>query len=491
MSDENVVRLEKLNKIKEAGVNPYPSTVERGCEIKEILDHFDGWMEKGKELKVAGRIRAIRLHGGAAFVDLDDGTAKIQIHVKKDVVGSSKFDFFENYVDTADFIAARGKLFKTKRGENTLEAKDFRLISKTLLSLPEKWHGLSDIETRFRKRYLDLIANQRVKEIFQTRSGIVKTLRDFLVNDGFIEVETPMLQPIPGGGANAKPFITHHNALDADFYLRIAPELYLKRLIIGGFTKVFEVARCFRNEGIDYLHNPEFTQVELYWAYADYGNLMKFVEKMFKELLENLGFTDLKIAYAGSQIDFNPPFGKMTFRDAVLKHSGIDVEKFGEAQKKELLHAARKEGAEIDDNASFGKILDEIFKTFVRPKIEQPTFIVDYPIALSPLAKRKADNPNLTERFQLLVGKGIELVNAFSELNDPLDQEERFKSQQEAREAGEEEAQRFDKDFIEALRHGMPPTAGLGIGIDRLTALLTDSHNIKEVILFPTLKPEK
>jgi lysyl-tRNA synthetase class 2 len=490
MSDEYVIRLEKLNKIKEARINPYPSTVERGHEIKDILDHFDGWMEKGKELKIAGRIRSIRLHGGAAFVDLDDGTAKIQIHLKKDVVGSSKFDFFEKFVDTADFITVKGKLFKTKRGENTLEAKDFSLISKTLLPLPEKWHGLSDIETRFRKRYLDLIANPRVKEIFQTRSRIVKTLRDFLAKDGFVEVETPMLQPIPGG-ANARPFVTHHNALDTDFYLRIAPELYLKRLIIGGFNKVFEVARCFRNEGIDYLHNPEFTQIEFYWAYADYGILMKFVEKMFKNLLVNLGFTDLKIVYAGSQIDFNPPFGKMSFRDAVLKYSGIDVEKFGEAQKNELTDAARKEGAEIEDGASLGKILDEIFKTFVRPKIEQPTFIVDYPIALSPLAKRKANNPNLTERFQLLVGKGIELTNAFSELNDPLDQEERFKRQQEAREAGEEEAQRFDKDFVEALRHGMPPVAGLGIGIDRLTALLTDSHNIKEVILFPTLKPEK
>ncbi len=498
MSDEYIIRLEKLNKIKEVGVNPYPSIVERGHEIKKILSHFDEWMEKGTELKIAGRIRSIRLHGGAAFIDLDDGTAKIQIHVKKDVVGSSKFDFFGGFVDTADFITARGKLFKTKRGENTLEAKDFRLISKTLLPLPEKWHGLSDIETRFRKRYLDLIANPRVKEIFRTRSRIVKTLRDFLVKEDFIEVETPMLQPIPGG-ANARPFVTHHNALDTDFYLRIAPELYLKRLIIGGFDKVFEVARCFRNEGIDYLHNPEFTQIELYWAYADYGNLMKFVEKMFKDLLKELGFADLNIAYAGSQIDFNPPFGKMTFRNAVLKYSGIDVEKFGEkpssvkatAGKKELMDAARKEGAEIEDGASFGKILDEIFKTFVRPKIKQPTFIVDYPIALSPLAKRKPDNPNLTERFQLLVGKGIELVNAFSELNDPLDQEERFKKQQEAREAGEEEAQRFDKDFIEAMRHGMPPTAGLGIGIDRLTALLTDSHNIKEVILFPTLKPEK
>lgn len=490
MSDEYTIRLEKLNKIKEAGANPYPSVVDKNADIDEILDHFDIWEKKGKEIKLVGRIRSVRLHGGAVFVDLDDGTAKIQLHIKKDIVGASKFEFFETYIDTADFISAKGKLFKTRRGEKTVEVRDFRLITKTLLPLPEKWHGLSDIETRFRKRYLDLISNPKIKKIFETRSNIIKFLREFLDKEGFVEVETPMLQSIPGG-ANARPFVTHHNALDSDFYLRIAPELYLKRLVIGGMNKVFEVARCFRNEGIDYQHNPEFTQIELYWAYADYNDLMKMVEKMFKELLLKLGYRDSKIKYAEGEINFTPPFKKMTFKDAVSKYGGIDLDKYDETKSKELLNTARKEGAEIEEGTSYGKILDEIFKTFVRPKIVQPTFVIDYPLALSPLAKRKADKPELTERFQLLVGKGIELVNAFSELNDPLDQEERFKKQQEAREAGEEEAQRFDKDFVEALQHGMPPTAGLGLGIDRLTALLTDSHNIKEVILFPTLKPEK
>ncbi len=490
MSEEYVIRLEKLNKIKEAGVNPYPSVAEKNTDIDAILTRFDDLESKKKELKVAGRIRAVRLHGGAAFVDLDDGTGKIQLHVKKDFVGASKFEFFEQYIDTADFISVKGAPFKTKRGEKTLETKDFKLISKTLLPLPEKWHGLSDVETRYRKRYLDLIANPTVKEIFKTRGEIIKILRHFLQAENFVEVETPILQPVPGG-ANARPFVTHHNALDADFYLRIAPELYLKRLIVGGFLKVFEFARCFRNEGIDYQHNPEFTQIELYWAYADYKDLMKLTEKMFRELIIKLGYKDLKIKYADGEIDFKPPFQKITFEDAVLKYSEININKFDESKKKDLLTVARKKGAEIEENASYGKILDEIFKTFVRPQIKDPTFIVDYPTELSPLAKKKFDNPKLTERFQLLVGKGIELVNAFSELNDPLDQEERFKRQQEAREAGEEEAQRFDKDFIEALGHGMPPTAGLGIGIDRLVALLTDSHNIKEVILFPTLKPEK
>jgi len=490
MSDENIIRLEKLHKIKEAGLNPYPSSIPKIVEIEAVLSHFEDWMAKKKNLKIAGRIKAVRLHGAAAFADLDDGTAKMQLHIKQDVVGSSNFEFFEKFVDPADFILAEGALVVTKRGEKTLEVKNFRLISKAILPMPEKWHGLSDVETRYRKRYLDLIANAQVKEIFVLRSRTIKFLRDFLNKDGFVEVETPILQPIPGG-ANAKPFVTHHNALDAEFYLRIAPELYLKRLVVGGFNKIFEVARCFRNEGIDYQHNPEFTQIELYWAYADYKDLMKFVEKIFVALISNLGFVEGKIKYAGEEINFKPPFEKITFCDAISKFANINLKNFDETKSKNLLELARKNGAEIETGASYGKILDEIFKTFVRPKIVQPTFVIDYPIALSPLAKRKPDNPDLTERFQLLLGKGIELINAFSELNDPLDQEERFKKQQEAREAGEEEAQRFDKDFVEALSHGMPPTAGLGLGIDRLMSLLTDSHNIKEVILFPTLKPEK
>lgn len=471
MSEEAIIRLEKLKAIKDAGINPYPAKSKRTSTNHEAVLNFKEWSKKNKKITLAGRLMSVRGHGGAMFADLKDESGKLQLHFRKDEIKDKDFKVFKDNIDIGDFIEVTGVLFETKRGEKTLRVKSLKLLTKTLLQMPEKWHGLSDVEIRYRKRYLDLIANDEVRLNFYTRSLIVKAIREFFDNENFIEVETPILQPMAGGAA-AKPFITHHNALNTDFYLRIAPELYLKRLIVGGFEKVYEIARCFRNEGIDYSHNPEFTQVEFYQAYADYNDLMKLTEKLLPFILQKIGKKNI-IEFQGEKINFKPPYPRITFRDAIKKYAKIDIEE----------HKVNAKNR--------GKILDDLFKEHVRPKILNPTFITDHPVELSPLAKKKAENPKYVERFQLLLGKGTELTNAFSELNDPIDQEERFKEQQKAKKSGDEEAHPFDKDFIEALKHGMPPTAGFGMGIDRLAAILTDSHNIKEVIIFPTLKPEK
>ncbi|MEA3272923.1 MAG: lysine--tRNA ligase [Patescibacteria group bacterium] len=484
MSEEAVIRLEKLKAIKDEGRDPYPAKSKRTATASEALLNFSALSKKNKRITLTGRLMSVRGHGGAVFADLKDESGKIQLHLRKDEIGHKDFKFFKDSVDPGDFLEVSGALFKTKKGEKTLKVKFFKLLTKTLLQMPEKWHGLTDVEVRYRKRYLDLIANDEVKQNLKTRSLIVKAIREFFDNDGFTEVETPILQPIAGGAA-AKPFVTHHNALSADFYLRIAPELYLKRLVVGGYEKVYEIARCFRNEGIDHSHNPEFTQVEFYQAYADYNDLMKLTEKLLPHILKSIGKKNV-VEFQGEKMNFKASYPRMTFRDAIKKYAKIDIEKF--PKTKDLLKEARKKKVDVDSKASRGKIMDEIFKTFVRPKILNPTFITDHPLELSPLAKKKSENPKYTERFQLLLGKGTELINAFSELNDPLDQEERFKEQAKSK---DEEAHPFDEDFIEALKHGMPPTAGFGMGIDRLAALLTDSHNIKEVIIFPTLKPEK
>lgn len=485
MSDESIIRLEKLNKLRGEGIDPYPAKSKRTATALEAVENFQEWSKKKKKITVAGRIMSIRGHGGMAFVDLRDESGKIQVLVRKDVVGDKNFVLFSEKIDSGDFIEATGTLFLTKRGEKTLEAKSINLLTKTLLPMPEKWHGVTDIEVRYRKRYMDMIANDEVRATLKMRCLITKAIRNFFDNEGFIEVETPILQPIAGGAA-AKPFITRHNALGADFYLRIAPELYLKRLIVGGWEKVYEIARCFRNEGIDFSHNPEFTQIEFYQAYADYNDLMKLTEKLLPFILKSVGLKKI-IEWNGEKIDFTAPYPRLTFRDSLIKYAGVDIEKFSKTA--DLLKEAKRLGADVDKKMGKGKIMDEMFKSFVRPKILNPVFIIDHPIELSPLAKRKPENPNYTERFQILVGKGIELTNAFSELNDPLDQEQRFLDQARAKEAGDEEAHPHDEDFINALKQGMPPTAGFGMGIDRLAALLTNSHNIKEVIIFPTLKP--
>jgi len=481
-SDEYKVRLKRLENIQKAGYNAYPKEVERTHIVNQVLEDFE--KIKG-QVKVAGRLRSIRLHGGSCFTHLEDESGRIQAYFKQDKLGDEQYAFFTDSFDVGDFIEITGELFTTKRGEKTVLAKSFKMLTKSLLPLPEKWHGLSDVETRFRKRYLDMIANREVLDIFRKRFEIIQFIRDYFIKEGFIEVDTPILQAV-ASGAIAKPFKTHHNALDADMFLRVAPELYLKQLVIGGFEKVFEIARCFRNEGMDYSHNPEFTQIEFYWAYKDYEDLMLFIEKFMPEMVKSIcGQT--KIEYDNQQIDFNGPYPRVDFREALLKESGIDLDKHNQ---KSLTEEAKKKGLKTDKSWGKGKLADELYKKFVRPKLINPTFIVNHPIELSPLAKKIKGRENYVERFQLIIGGRIELCNAFSELNDPIDQEERFKEQSKLAGKGDEEAMGKDDEFVEALKYGMPPTAGLGMGIDRLVNVLTNTHNIKEVILFPTLKPE-
>lgn len=483
-SEQENIRRDKLKRLVAKGVVPYPARVARSATLAEAESNFSELKKKPQVL--VGRIRAIREHGGSAFATLEDGTGTFQIYVKRDVLGDEQFSLWQDGVDIGDIIGCTGKLFATKRGEKTLEVDTFRFLAKALTPLPEKWHGLADVEARYRKRYVDLLANPGVRKIFRTRAKLMRAIREFLDGEGFLEVETPILHPIPGG-AVARPFVTHSNALDADFYLRIAPELYLKRLIVGGFERVYEIARCFRNEGIDQTHSPEFTQVEFYMAYADYEQLMDFTEQLIRTILkEATGGTAL--TFRKKSIDFGKQFARKNFSDLLREHAGITVEEIRKEKNRKKLIS--KFGLEVPEGAGVGKIADEILKDFVLPKLVQPTFLTDHPIELSPLAKRKEGDALTAERFQLIAG-GMELVNAFTELNDPIDQEERFVAQVEARRRGDAEAHGYDADFLGALEVGMPPTAGFGLGIDRLMLLVTDAQNLKEVILFPTLKPEK
>ena len=476
-------RTKKAEAIKKAGFSVYPLEVKRTHTIFEALENFADFSKKQKEIILAGRIKAKREHGKAVFLDIEDGTKKIQVHLKEDKLGERGFKFFQNNFDIGDFIEIRGVLFTTKKGEKTIEAADFKMLAKSLKPLPEKWHGLQDVEERFRKRYLDLIFNPEVKEKFEIRTKIIKEIRAFLDNNGFLEVETPILQPIYGG-ATARPFKTHLNALDMDLYLRIAPELYLKRLLVGGFEKVYEIGKCFRNEGMDKFHNPDFTILEFYWAYADYKDLMKLTEKLFAFLIKNI-FGKLEIEYEGKKINFKPAWPRIEFSQLLKKYAKIDLDEINlEALKKE----AKKLGIEVGKGEGKPEIADKIYKKYCQPKLWQPTFIIHHPYGSAPLAKQLEDNPKKLARFQLLVG-GLEIVNAFSELNDPLEQRKRFKEQEKIFKDGFEEAQRLDEDFIEALEYGMPPAAGFGLGIDRLVLLLTNSHAIREVILFPTMRP--
>jgi lysyl-tRNA synthetase class 2 len=483
--EESAVRLEKLNKIIAANINPFPSTASRTHLIEQVLNNFTELKQSGEKLVLVGRIKAIRGHGGASFVDLEDGSGKIQIHLKRDKLGAAIYDLFEETFDLGDFIQVTGTVFVTKRGERSASITEIKLLTKALRPLPAKWHGLVDTEVRYRKRYLDLVANPEVRLNFVKRSLIVKTIREFLQEEGFMEVETPILQPL-AGGAIARPFITHHNALDIELFLRIAPELYLKRLVVGGFERVFEIARCFRNEGIDHLHNPEFTQVEFYQAYADYNDLMNLTEKLLPRIAKTVNGS-LVTEYNGETIDFTPPYPRLEFRQAIIDNGGPDIDQ--SADRKTLAAAAQKAGVEVAPTDGRGDIMDNIYKKFVRTNLVHPTFIINHPVELSPLAKKIWGNEKYVERFQLVLGRGNELCNAFSELNDPLDQRRRFEDQEKLRAEGNEEAQRMDNDFIEALEIGLPPTAGFGMGIDRLTSILTGTHNLKEVILFPTMRP--
>lgn len=484
-------RLEKLKKIEGAGINAFPLSSTITHSIKEALDNFAKLKKGKKEIILAGRVRTIRGHGGVMFFDIQDGSItsiddktpnKIQGLIKKDGVGEKTFEFFLDNLDIGDFIEVKGVLIETKTKEKSIEVKNFKILAKALLPLPEKWHGIQDVEERFRKRYLDLIFNQDIKQKFIIRSKIVSSLREFLDKEGFLEVETPILQPLYGG-ATAKPFKTHLNAMDMELYLRIAPELYLKRLLVGGFDKVYEIGKCFRNEGMDKAHNPDFTMLEFYAAYWDYKELMKFAEKLLSTIIKNI-FGDYKIQYEGNEINFAPPFPRVEYYDLLQKEAGIDIEAMN-------LEALKQKAQELGiANVIGGKpeIADEIYKKVIRPKIIQPTFLIHYPSSAFPLAKPLEANPEKSASFQL-VAAGFEIVKAFSELNNPITQRERFKEQEKIAQQGFDEAQPMDEDFIEALEHGMPPAAGFGMGIDRLSAILTDSHSLREIILFPLMKP--
>jgi lysyl-tRNA synthetase class 2 len=486
MIEEEAVRRGRLEHLRQSGADPYPSGSSRSHRMSDVLQTFESLLSAKTQVTVCGRLRTIRKHGGLTFAQCEDGSGVIQVALRRDHVGEEAYQFFHDTVDMGDFVEARGTAFLTKTGQQTLDLESYRIITKSLLPMPEKWHGLTDTEARYRQRYLDLIANAQVRAIFKTRSTIVSAMRAFLDTRGFLEVETPILQAIPGG-ASAKPFITHHNALDADMYLRIAPELFLKRCVVGGFERVYEVARCFRNEGVDHAHNPEFTQIEGYAAYMDYVGLMELLEEMLREVIVKCGLDLAAVPYEGHVLDFEKPWPRIKFRDAMLAHAKIDIEEFPDRES--IARQAAKMGVPVEKSDGHTTIIDNVYKHFVRPNVIQPTYIIDYPVEISPLAKRKAEDPRYVEMFQLVCG-GVENIKAFSELNDPIDQEERFRLQAEARERGDEEAQFGDDDFVEALKHGMPPTAGFGIGIDRLAAMLTNSHSLKEVILFPTLKPQ-
>jgi len=477
ISDLRKTRLKKLEAMRKAGVNPYPITTKRTHTIREALFRFGELSRAKTKIVLAGRIRSIREHGGATFFHFEDGQGSVQALLKTDALGKKKYTFFLAHFDIGDVIEVTGTLFVTKRGENTIEVSAYRMLAKSLLPLPEKWHGLKDVEERFRKRYLDLMMNEKVREQFIMRSKILETSRNLLDQEGFMEVETPILQPIPGGAA-AKPFKTHLNALHMDLYLRVAPELYLKRLLVGGFERVYEIGRCFRNEGMDKHHNPDFTSLELYWAYQNRDGLMKFIEKLTIELVKKVKGGDT-IVYQGKKIHFRSPWQKRSYRDLLRQYANIDIEKTSIALLSKKLKTL---GIRAEKNWPIYEYLDALYKKVCQPKLVQPTFIIDHPVEMAVLAKAKEKDPQYADRFQV-VAAGIELMNGFSELNDPLEQAKRFELNKLALE-------RRDTDFLEALEYGMPPAAGFAIGMDRFVAMLTDSHSLREAILFPIMRPK-
>jgi lysyl-tRNA synthetase class 2 len=482
LNDQERQRYQKLLRLRERGINPYPLRVSRTHTAREAIDAFT----RGENLtgiQLVGRLVALREMGKLTFAHVQDGTAKIQWMFRKDVVGEEQYALLLKEFDLGDFIGATGDMIRTKTGEITLHVTRFELLAKTLSPLPEKWHGLKDIETRYRQRYLDLLANESVREVFIKRSKIVTAMRQYLDSHGFLEVETPILQPLYGGAA-AEPFITHHNKLDRDMYLRIADELYLKRLLVGGLERVYEIGKDFRNEGIDFRHNPEFTMMECYQAYGDYTTMMTLVEELYAACALAANGT-LHITYQGHAIDLTPPWPRVTMRDLILQHCGVDI--YVDTDLPALRQRIAALDLQVEAQPTWGKQVDKLFSTFVEPQLIQPTLVIDYPEEISPFAKKKPDNPRLVERFEAYAAC-MELGNAFTELNDPLDQYARFMAQAEQRQAGDKEAHQVDLDFIQALMHGMPPTGGLGVGVDRMVMLLTDQPSIREVILFPQLR---
>ena len=476
-------RYEKLQQLTEKGINPYGNKFEVTTNTAAIETGFTEL--EGRTVKLAGRIMAIRTHGKASFADLMDMTGRIQLYVKIDQVGAEEYHTFSE-LDIGDVIGVQGTVFKTRRGQISIMVDFFSFLAKSLRPLPEKWHGLKDKDLRYRQRYLDLIVNPAVKETFILRSRIIQEMRNYLVAQGFLEVETPMMHPIPGG-TSARPFITHHNSLDLDLYMRIAPELYLKRLIVGGFEKVFEINRNFRNEGMSIRHNPEFTMMELYQAHADYHDIMALTENMIADITRKvLGTT--RITYQGQAIDLTPPWRRLTMVEAVKEYTGIDFNQIKSAEQART--SAQAIGVKVKKGLEIGKVLNELFEERVEKELIQPTFIMDYPIVISPLARKIEGNADFAYRFEPYI-YGWEIGNAFTELNDPIDQKNRFEAQVKEREEGDDEAHMMDEDYLRALEYGMPPTGGLGIGIDRLVMILTDSPSIRDVILFPTMRPEQ
>jgi lysyl-tRNA synthetase class 2 len=475
-------RIEKLKRIKEVGMDPYPAETKRTHHINEVISDFNYLSKNQKKVVLAGRIRLIREHGKACFIDIEDGTGQIQAYFKQDILGEDKFKFFLDNFDVGDFIEAKGTLFKTRTRERTIRVLEYRILSKSLLPLPEKWHGLKDEEARFRKRYLDLLFNPELKELFRKKALFWNSMREFLLKKGFLEVETPVLEPV-AGGADANPFKTHHDALDIDLYLRISMgELWQKRLMIAGFEKTFEIGRQFRNEGISREHLQDYTQMEFYWAYADYKDGMKLVEEMYKYVIKKT-FGKLKFKIFDFEVDFNKKWERIDYREALLKKYGIDIDK---TTKKEVMKKLDQLKFKYDKKRSLGRLIDALWKQY-RKEIAGPAFLVGHPVSVSPLAKRDPSNPSRVQRFQVLLA-GSELGNGYSELNDPLDQAERFKEQAKMRERGDLEAQMHDRDFVEALEYGMPPTCGFGVS-ERLFAFLANKP-VRECVIFPLLRPK-
>ena len=469
-------RVNKIKALKDKGVDPYPRKFSCSSSIGESLSNF----KEGETVSLAGRLVAKRAHGKATFGNIQDQTGKIQLYVKEDVLGKEKFDFFTE-LDIGDIIGVKGELFKTRTGEQTIKVQDAQLLSKALKPLPEKWHGLKDIEIRYRKRYLDLIANKQVKEIFEARSKIISSIRKFLDDKGYLEVETPMLQSIPGGAAG-RPFKSFHNGFDMDVYLRIAPELYLKRLLVGGFDRVYEINRNFRNEGISTRHSPEFTMLEVYTSYVDYEDVMKLTEELISGLVKETRGS-LTIEYQGKKIDFTPPWQRRSFAKVVKDM--FDINPDDEARQMVEKLRAKKPKLDVKDKFTRSQVMKIVEDILQEEVISKPIFFIDYFSSLSPLSKKKADNPLLAERFELFIA-GLEVANAYSELNDP--QEQRRRLQDELKSQDNPDIKKIDEDFLDALEYGMPPAGGLGIGIDRLIMLLTDQPSIREVIFFPLLK---
>ena len=477
----------EIEELKREGIDPFGHSFNRTYKIKDLIEENKDLQvgECGKEkVSIAGRLMALRTHGKALFADIEDISGRIQIYIKSNKVGEDAFKLFSK-IGVGDILGVLGLIFRTRTGEVTVFVEEFSLLCKSVRSLPEKWHGLKDVEIRYRKRYLDLIVNPLVREIFIKRGKVIQSIRNFLDNRGFLEVQTPIMQPIPGG-ATARPFITHHNTLHRDLYLRIATELYLKRLIVGGLEKVYELGCDFRNEGISTKHNPEFTMLELYEAYGDYHSMMTITEELVAYVIKDV-LGGLEVEYQGNKINFTPPWKRISMYKAIEEVSGIDMKKIFEKDFEKII---KKNDLNIKGKINRGEITNELFEKYVEPTLIQPTFIYDYPLEISPLSKQKKDNPELVERFELFVNS-MELANAFTELNDPEEQKRRFEEQVAKRKAGDMESHFMDEDYIEALEYGMPPTGGLGIGIDRLIMLLTDSDSIKEVILFPQLKSKE